>query len=150
MREVKDTKDICKIEDVETRIYHAFKVIRILPDPGPRGIISALGLWIPEEYPADEVDPVRMRKRFISRDYRLAEEFDIDWWPKLPLDLDDKRLIACRCGAPVVIDGKTLHWSGVRSWKIVAAEFHIHRNTAKNRWNTAMKAIFEYVCRKNC
>lgn len=143
--EPKETKDIETLEDVETRIYHAFKVIRILPDPGPRGIISALGLWIPEEYPADEVDPVRMRERFISRDYRLAEEFAIDWWPKLPLDLDDKRLIACRCGAPVVIDGKTLHWSGVRKWKDVAYSFHCHRNTAKNKWNDALKEVFAFV-----
>lgn len=147
--EIVETEDIKNVEDVENRIYHAFKVVRTLPDPRPKGVISSLGLWIPEEYPADEVDPVQFRERFVSTDYRLAEEV-ADWWSKLTIDLDDKRLIAYRCGAPVAIDGKTLHWSGVRRWKDVACSFHCHRNTAKNKWNNAMKEIFSFVRSLNC
>ncbi|MBR1778139.1 MAG: hypothetical protein IJ752_06110 [Alphaproteobacteria bacterium] len=148
--EPKETADIKTIEDVETRVYHAFKVMRTFPDPGPKGFASALGFWIPEEYPVDEVEPKRMRERFVSRDYRLAEEFAIEWWPKLPLDPDDKRLIAYRCGAPTMIDGKMTHWSGVRKWKDVAYSFHCHRNTAKYKWDMAIKEIFSYVQSLNC
>lgn len=146
--EPKDTCDIETVEDVETRVYHAFKVTRTLPDPGPRNYISPLGLWAPTEYPSDEVDPV-IREPVVNRDYRLAEEVALVWWPKAPIDLDDKLLIAYRCGAPVVIDGKVIHWSGVRRWKDVAYRFHCHRNTAKNRWNECMKAFFSVVV-QNC
>ena len=144
-----ETADIKTVEDVETRIYHALKVTRTLPDPGPKKYISPLGLWSPTEYPADEVDPMPVRDRYVSRDYRLADEVS-EWWPKLPLDFEDRSLILYRCGAPVTINGKTLKWSGVRRWKDVAYTFHCHRNTAKNRWNEAMKEIFAFVQTLNC
>lgn len=147
--EPKETSEIETLEDVETRIYHAFKVTRTLPDPGPRRYISPLGLWTPKEYPADEVEPQTIRDRFASKDYRLAEEVS-DWWANLPIDPDDKQLIAYRCGAPVVINGKLLHWSGIRKWKDVAYSFHCHRNTAKNRWNEAMKEIFAFIRTLHC
>ncbi len=142
MREVKDTKDICKIEDVEERVYHSFRVYRRLPFDAPKDYACYLGRFI-----KTDVNDIQEHERFIGRDIALAEEVGVEWWHDMPVDIEDKTLICFRCGAPA---GTAGHWSGVRSWKIVAAEFHIHRNTAKNRWNTAMKAIFEYVCRLNC
>ena len=148
--EIVETANIRTVEEVENRIYHSFKVTRTLPDPGPRKYISPFGLWIPQEYPSDEVDPLPLKERFISPDYRLAEEVAIEWWAKIPVDHDDKCLIAYRCGGPVRLNGKTYEWSGVRRWKDVACSFHCHRNTAKNRWNNAMKEIFAYVQSLNC
>lgn len=147
--EIVETAKIKTVEDVENRIYHAFKVTRTLPDPWPGKYVCPLGRWSPTEYPDDEVDPEPVRDRYVSRDYRLADEVS-EWWPKLPLDFEARSLILYRCGAPVTIDGKTLNWSGVRRWKDVAYSFHCHRNTAKNRWNEAMKEIFAFVQALNC
>lgn len=132
------------VEEVERRIYRAFRVIRTLPDGAPAGAKSALANIITSEYPPDAMDVFAGQERYTALDYTEAFEVLERWW-KCPLDPDDYKLIAFRCGAECVIDGKRYEWSKVRRWKEVAYRFHCHRNTARNRWQSAMERIYRFV-----
>ncbi len=141
--EVKDTKDILNTADVEARIYHAFEVFKYLPPVKPQGYFNIFRFIKPEPGDIVEQKPV-----FCTRDYTLAEEVALQWWDWLHkgLDLETLELIKYRCGAPIIKGGKQIYnWTHVRRWKMVGAEFGIHRNIARKKWNKALNIILEVL-----
>lgn len=149
--EPKITSDIQTVEDVEDRIYHAFRVMRTWPSPSPKPVTSLIGLWSVSEYPEDaEPEDWTARERFATQDQVMAEEVLLNWLPKAHIDVEDKALISYRCGAPVVLNGHDFGLSGVRRWKDVAYAFHCHRNTAKKRWSDALTVILREIFNMNC
>lgn len=140
MEEVKETKQIRTIKDVEDRIYHAFTVYRYLPPVRPQGYFNIF-LNMKPENSNQEVKPV-----IYGHNYDLAMEVCDHWWPCL-LGLNDPELLEMvkyRCGAPIIKGGVEVYsWSRIRPWKAVAAEFHVHRNTARNKWRLAMETMLK-------
>ncbi len=143
MIDVKETKEICCPADVENRLYHAFEVVRYLPQVKPQGYFNIFLRMKPEIINPEDVKPV-----ICGRDFDLAMEVCDIWWP-LILNLSDPdllELIKYRCGAPIVKNRRvTYAWSRVRPWRAVAKEFKCHRNTAKNKFNYVVDFILKRI-----
>lgn len=141
MNEVKETKHISTVKNVEDRLYHAFTVYRYLPPVRPQGYFNIFLNIKPEG--TTEAKPI-----VYGRNYDLAMEVCDKWWGLL-VEMNDPELLELvkyRCGAPIIKDGLEVYsWTRIRPWKAVAAEFHIHRNTAKNRWNNAILELFRGI-----
>ena len=146
MTEVKETKDIDSVKDVEARIYHAFEVYKYLPPVKPQGYFNVFRLS--KQDPEYAYDP---RPVICNRDYDLAMEVCDVWWKWLQglNSLETLEIIKYRCGAPIIKGGRQVYgWSGVRRWKEVGREFNIHRNYARIKWNKAIELLLENI-RKN-
>lgn len=143
MIEVKETKEICCLADVEARLYHSFEVMRYLPPVKPQGYFNIFLNIRPEIVNPEDIKPV-----ICSHEFDLAMEVCDFWWPLLS-DFPDPEmleLIKYRCGAPIIKDGREVYgWTCIRPWCAVAKEFNCHRNTAKNKWCSMLAFLLKKV-----
>lgn len=143
MIEVKETKEILNVGDVEDRLYHAFMVLRFLPPVKPQGYFNIFLNIRPEIISSEDIRPV-----IYGHNYDLAMEICDKWWPLIVglADPDLLELIKYRCGAPIIKNGRQVYsWSNIRPWTAVAKEFHCHRNTAKRRWNYVLDFMLKKI-----
>ena len=148
MNEVKETKHISTVKDVEDRLYHAFTVYRYLPPVRPQGYFNIFLNMRPEIVNPECIKPV-----VCGRDFDLAMEVCDLWWPLLSglADPDLLELIKYRCGAPIIKDGREVYtWSRIRPWRAVAKEFNCHRNTAKNKWCSMLVFLLKRLKNSTC
>lgn len=143
MIEVKETKEVCCLADVEARLYHAFEVMRYLPPVKPQGYYNIFLNIRPEIINPEDIKPV-----ICGREFDLAMEVCDVWWKHL-YKLNDPELlelIKYRCGAPIIKDGREVYaWSRIRPWRAIAKEFKCHRNTAKNKWCSVLAFLLKRV-----
>ncbi len=140
--EIKETKQLLTIQDVEDRIYQAFTVYRYLPPVKPQGYFNIF-LNMKPEIGKSDIKPV-----IYGHNFDLAMEVCDVWWSFL-VELNDPellQLIKYRCGAPIIKNGIEVYsWSKIRPWKLVAAEFNYHRNTVKHKWDNALKYLLKTI-----
>ena len=143
MIEVKETKEVCCLADVEARLYHAFEVMHYLPPVKPQGYYNIFLNIRPEIINPEDIKPV-----ICGREFDLAMEVCDVWWTLLAGMYDPEMLeiIKYRCGAPIIKNGREVYgWTRIRPWRAVAKEFHYHRNTVKNKWRFMLKFLQKRV-----